>query len=38
MWSQNEQVENVTFQALENQTGRTIIRIVQSKNQGVSCT
>ena len=38
MWSQNEQVENVTFQALANQTRRTIIRIVQSKNQGVSYT
>jgi hypothetical protein len=38
MESKNEQVENVTFQALSNQTRRTIIRIVQSKNEGVSYT
>ena len=38
MESKNEQVENVTFQALSHQTRRTIIRIVQSRNQGVSYT
>ena len=38
MLSQNEQIENVTFQALAHPTRRTIIRIVQSRNQGVSYT
>ena len=38
MMNQNEQIENVTFQALAHQTRRTIIRIVQSRNQGVSYT
>jgi predicted transcriptional regulator len=38
MLNENEQIENVTFQALAHQTRRTIIRIVQSRNQGVSYT
>ena len=38
MLNQNEQIENVTFHALAHPTRRTIIRIVQSKNQGVSYT
>jgi predicted transcriptional regulator len=38
MLSQNEQIENVTFQALAHQTRRTVIRIVQSRDQGVSYT
>jgi predicted transcriptional regulator len=38
MLNQNEQIENVTFQALAHPTRRTIIRIMQSKNQGVSYT
>jgi predicted transcriptional regulator len=38
MMNQNEQIENVTFQALAHQTRRTIIRIVQSRNQGISYT
>jgi len=36
--SQNEQIENVTFQALAHPTRRTIIRITQSRGQGVSYT
>ena len=36
--NQNEQIENVTFQALAHQTRRTIIRIVQSRSQGTSYT
>ena len=38
MINENEQIENVTFQALAHQTRRTIIRIVQSRKQGVSYT
>ncbi len=38
MMKQNEQIENVTFQALAHPTRRTIIRIVESRNQGVSYT
>ena len=38
MIKQNEQIENVTFQALAHPTRRTIIRIVESRNQGVSYT
>jgi predicted transcriptional regulator len=38
MMNQNEQIENVTFQALAHPTRRTIIKIVESKNQGVSYT
>ena len=38
MLSQNEQIENVTFQALAHPTRRTIIRIVRSRSQGVSYT
>jgi hypothetical protein len=38
MMTQNEIIENVTFQALAHPTRRTIIRIVQSKNQGISYT
>jgi predicted transcriptional regulator len=38
MMSQNEKIENVTFQALAHQTRRTIIRIIESKNQGISYT
>jgi predicted transcriptional regulator len=38
MINQNEQIENVTFQALAHPTRRTIIRIVQSRNQGISYT
>jgi predicted transcriptional regulator len=38
MVNQNEQIENITFQALAHQTRRTIIRIVQSRNQGISYT
>ncbi len=38
MLSQNEEIENVTFQALSHPTRRTIIRIVQSRSQGVSYT
>lgn len=38
MMNQNEQIENVTFQALAHQTRRTIIRLVQSRNQGISYT
>lgn len=38
MTNQNEQIENVTFQALAHPTRRTIIRIVQSRNQGISYT
>ncbi|MCL4429695.1 MAG: helix-turn-helix domain-containing protein [Chloroflexi bacterium] len=38
MMNQNEQIENVTFQALAHQTRRTIIRIVESRNQGISYT
>jgi hypothetical protein len=36
MINQNEQIENVPFQALAHPTRRTIIRIVQSRNQGIS--
>ncbi|MCL5877156.1 MAG: helix-turn-helix domain-containing protein [Candidatus Bathyarchaeota archaeon] len=35
---QNEQIENVTFQALAHPTRRTILRIVQSRSMGVSYT
>jgi predicted transcriptional regulator len=38
MMNQNEQIENVTFQALAHSTRRTIIRLVQSRNQGISYT
>jgi predicted transcriptional regulator len=38
MVNQNEQIENVIFQALAHQTRRTIIRIVESRNQGISYT
>ncbi len=38
MINQNEQIENVTFQALAHPTRRTIIRIVESRNQGISYT
>jgi len=38
MLSQNEQIENVTFQALAHPTRRTIIRIVRSRSAGVSYT
>jgi predicted transcriptional regulator len=38
MMRQNEKIENVTFQALAHQTRRTIIRIIESKNQGISYT
>jgi len=34
----NAEIENVTFQALAHPTRRTIIRILQSRNQGVSYT
>jgi predicted transcriptional regulator len=36
--NQKEEIENVTFQALSHQTRRTIIRIIQTRNQGVSYT
>ena len=38
MMNPTEQIENVTFQALAHQTRRTIIRVIQSKNQGISYT
>jgi len=38
MLSRNEEIENVTFQALAHPTRRIIIRILQSRNQGVSYT
>jgi len=38
MMNQNEQIENITFQALAHLTRRTIIRLIQSKNQGISYT
>jgi DNA-binding transcriptional ArsR family regulator len=38
MMNQNEQIENITFQALAHPTRRTIIRIVESRNQGISYT
>jgi DNA-binding transcriptional ArsR family regulator len=38
MMNQNEQIENVTFQALAHPTRRTIIRLVQSRTQGISYT
>ena len=38
MLNQNEQIETVTFQALAHPIRRTIIRIVQSRNQGISYT
>jgi len=36
--NQTEQIENVTFQALAHPTRRTLIRLVQSRNQGISYT
>jgi hypothetical protein len=36
--NEKEQIETVTFQALAHPTRRTIIRIVQMRNQGVSYT
>ncbi len=38
MLTQNEQIENVVFQALAHPTRRTILRIVQSRSMGVSYT
>jgi len=38
MLNQNVEIENVTFQALAHPTRRTIIRILLSRNQGVSYT
>ena len=38
MMNQNEQIKDVTFQALAHSTRRTIIRLIQSKNQGISYT
>lgn len=38
MFGQTEQIENVVFQALAHPIRRTIIRIVQSRTQGVSYT
>ncbi len=38
MSTQNEQIENVTFQALAHPIRRTIIRLVQSRSQGVTYT
>jgi hypothetical protein len=38
MMNQNEAIENVTFQALAHATRRTIIRLVESRNQGTSYT
>jgi predicted transcriptional regulator len=38
MMNQNEQIENVTFQSLAHPTRRTIIRTVQSRNQGITYT
>ncbi len=38
MSSQNEQIENVTFQALSHPIRRTIVRIAHSRSQGVSYT
>jgi len=38
MLSRNEEIENVTFQALAHPVRRTIIRIVQSRSQGVTYT
>jgi DNA-binding transcriptional ArsR family regulator len=38
MMNQNEQIENVTFQALAHPTRRTIIRLIRSRNQGISYT
>jgi len=38
MLNQNEQIENVTFQALAHPIRRTIIRLVESRNQGMSYT
>ena len=36
MFNQNEQIESVTFQALAHPIRRTIIRIVNSRSQGIS--
>jgi predicted transcriptional regulator len=38
MMNQNEQIKDVTFQALAHSTRRTIIRLIQSKSQGISYT
>lgn len=38
MLNQNEQIENVTFQALAHPMRRTIIRPVESRDQGISYT
>jgi hypothetical protein len=38
MSTQNEQIENVTFQALAHPIRRTIIRLVQSRSQGITYT
>lgn len=38
MNNQTEQLENVTFQALAHPTRRTIIRLIQSRTQGISYT
>ena len=38
MFNQNEQIESVTFQALAHPIRRTIIRIVNSRSQGISYT
>jgi predicted transcriptional regulator len=38
MLNQKEAIENVTFQALAHPTRRTIIRLVESRNQGISYT
>jgi predicted transcriptional regulator len=38
MINHTEQIENVTFQALAHSTRRTIIRLIQSKDQGISYT
>ncbi len=38
MLTQNEEIENVTFQALAHPVRRTIIRIAQSRSQGVTYT
>lgn len=38
MFDENEQLQNVTFQALAHPTRRTIIRIVKSRGQGTSYT
>jgi hypothetical protein len=38
MSEKNEQIENVTFQALSHRIRRTIIRMVQTRDQGISYT